>query len=97
MAEIIEFDIVVSGSVLHVSVSGDAKDQFKKDVTRLYLRKHDKKSRPGPQKLTEAQVKEIRRLHSEYGWGRLRLSRKFDVGKTTIEKIIKRITWKDVI
>lgn len=94
-----EFDVLISsGSILNVTVSGspDAVEQFKQDVVRFYLKKNSPKRRHGNQKLTEDQVRDMRRLHDDLGWGRVRLARKFKVGKTTVERILKNESWKDV-
>jgi len=50
--------------------------------------------RQGSAKLTEAQVREIRRVHAEEGLGYHRLASRFSVGKTTVRAIILGRTWK---
>lgn len=47
-------------------------------------------------KLTEDQVKEIRRLHSEQNISTYELSYQFDVGQSNIWNIVNRKTWKEI-
>lgn len=49
--------------------------------------------RSGRAKLTETQVREIRRLHAEEGLGARRLARRFGVIPTTITPILTGHTW----
>lgn len=48
------------------------------------------------QKLTLEQVKKIKEYRRLYKWGRTKLAKKFNVGKTTIERIINEKSWSDV-
>jgi len=47
-------------------------------------------------KLTEKEVLNIRSLFSNGGISKLEISKIYDVGKTAIQKIIKRRTWKHI-
>jgi len=47
-------------------------------------------------KLTERQVREIRRLHSEEKISQIRLSERFGVSNGQINKIVKRTRWRHV-
>lgn len=47
-------------------------------------------------KLTEAQVKEIRRLHTEEKISTYELSYQFDVGQSNIWNIVNRKIWKEI-
>lgn len=80
---------------LEIDVHSDSEELL--DFFVEYANKmRDPALRRSNQKLDEEKVREIRRLHSESGWGRHRLSKKFGVGKSTIERVIKRQAWKDV-
>lgn len=46
-------------------------------------------------RLTEGDVRLIRALHAE-GLSRRVIARKFEVGKTAIENIVTKTTWKHV-
>lgn len=48
----------------------------------------------GNSKLTEEQVREIRRLYEIMGWKQSDIARKFNVYKTLIHKIVHNETWK---
>ena len=50
----------------------------------------------GRAKLTEDDVREIRRLHAEGGSSQRFLAAKFGVSQPAIRKILKGETWKDV-
>jgi len=51
----------------------------------------------GNAKLTEQDVKEIRRLNSRKKdpWTQVELAKKFGVSKSLINKVIKRVIWDD--
>ena len=48
-------------------------------------------------KLTEADVRELRRAHAEDGVGPTALARRFGIGQTQASRIIKRQKWSHVI
>ena len=48
------------------------------------------------QKLTGREVRTIRKVHKENGLSYSQLARWYDVTVSTIYKIIKRITWKEL-
>ena len=54
-----------------------------------------RESRRVPQKLTEAQVVAIRQMNQD-GMTMYRLAKFYGVNFTTIERIVKRRTWKHV-
>jgi hypothetical protein len=47
-------------------------------------------------KLTEDQVREIRRLYAEGGWSYRRLAPMFGVNWSAIRQVVKRHTWKHI-
>jgi DNA-binding transcriptional regulator LsrR (DeoR family) len=47
----------------------------------------------GNAKLTEADVHEIRRLHSEDGLGHRRIARRFDVSRAAVHRILTGRAW----
>jgi ribosome-binding protein aMBF1 (putative translation factor) len=102
MNSTIKFDIQISGSsdmnLVKIEATGDLEslDIFKFKVQKLFKDGGKERIRHRNQKLTEEQVSEIKKIRREKGWGRTRLSRKFNVGKTTIERILSGDTWKDI-
>lgn len=52
--------------------------------------------RQGKAKLTEQQVREIRRRHRTEGVGCRRMAKQYGVGQTAITKILRRETWEGV-
>ncbi len=50
----------------------------------------------GMSKLTEIEVLEIRRIYALGNWSYADLATEYNVGWTTIQKIVKRTTWKHV-
>lgn len=48
-------------------------------------------------KLSEQQVKEIKHLRAKYGYGSLKISHMFPVGRTAIQNILDGKTYKDVV
>ena len=86
-----------SGEQIEVVVEGSPEaTTFFKEKTVKFFADGAEQMRHTNQKLTEDQVREIKKIRREKGWGRTRLSRKFKVGKTTIERILNGETWKDV-
>lgn len=80
-----------------VVVEGSAEAaSFFKAKTLKFFANGAEQTRHANQKLTEEQVREIKKIRRETGWGRTRLARKFKVGKTTIERILNGETWKDI-
>jgi transposase len=47
-------------------------------------------------KLTKEQVLKIRRLHEDDGWDREDLIEKFNVSRSTVNKVLSRRTWSDI-
>jgi len=62
---------------------------------RIGLKKGLKGSENGRAVLSENQVLEIRKLHSE-GVSRYRIAKNYNIGWTTVNHIIKRNTWKEI-
>jgi len=95
----LSFDIALpSEEIVEVTVKGKPEDvAFFKEKTVKFFDDGAERMRHANQKLTEDQVREIKKIRREKGWGRTRLAKKFKVGKTTIERIINGETWKDII
>lgn len=70
--------------------------EFFKRKSIVFFENGAERIRHANQKLTEDQVREIKKIRREKGWGRTRLAKKFKVGKTTIERILNGETWKDI-
>jgi hypothetical protein len=47
-------------------------------------------------RLTDDQVREMRRLHAEQGFGAKRLAKRYGVGQTTIHRVLTGETWGHV-
>lgn len=80
----------------HLSVGtpkANSQDMARK---RRYHRNHARGEALPFSRLTEAQVMEIRALHSREHRSHRSLAREFGVGKTTIEWIVTRRTWRHV-
>lgn len=96
----VEFDIKLPGKeqgTVSVKATGSEEDlKYFEDKVALFFKNGASFVRHTNQKLNEELVRDIKRIHKEKGWGRVRLARKFHVGKTTIEKILNGETWKDV-
>lgn len=50
----------------------------------------------GNARLTKDQVIEIRKLYDSGGYSQVELGRKFGVYKTTVNKIVRKLTWKEL-
>ena len=72
---------------------GDRKDNVHDAVTKGLYPKGEASSRA---RLTEAMVREVRRLYVKGIVGCTRLARRFGVGEGTIRAIVLRRTWKHV-
>lgn len=97
LKDTIKFKVPVKGSDIEITASGNIEDlDFFKEKTIKCFEQATEKIRHANQKLTEEQVHEIKKIRKEKGWGRVRLSRKFNVGKTTIERILNGDSWKDI-
>lgn len=97
-----KFSIKIDESVVSVTLEGDCEPQILETIKAKIeefstdIMPDGKLRRHGLQKLTAEQVLEIRRLHEKHGWGRVRIANKFGLGKTTVERILKRETWRDI-
>lgn len=94
----IEFELALpGGETVKVMAEGELEAlAFFKLKTTKFFDNGAVQIRHSNQKLTEEQVREIKKIRRETGWGRTRLARKFKVGKTTIERILNGETWKDI-
>lgn len=59
-------------------------------------RKNDRGEANGFSKLTEAAVREMRRLYREEGWSQVRLAERFGVDQTHVSDIVREVAWKHV-
>lgn len=95
----ITIELPIKEEKITISAQGspEALAFFKERAIYFFKEMGGEKIRHINQKLTEDQVREIKRIRKEKGWGRTRLSRKFKVGKSTIERILDGRSWKDVV
>lgn len=85
------------------NISGEYRRDIK-DFKRLCTKCHhafDYKAYPIGEKhycskLTEKEVLEIRKLYVPYKYSTYRLAKKFNIGRSSIRRIIKRKTWKHI-
>lgn len=63
---------------------------YKKRIDRI--RRGEKKPQA---KLTDDKVRQIRQMHRE-GWSIARLAKEFGVGVSTMNQVVKRVTWRHV-
>lgn len=93
------FDLQLpSGNKITISAEGEEEDLafFKKKAKNFFEENNAEHKRHKNQVLTEDQVRAIKIARRDKGWGRIRLSRKFKVSKSTIERIITGKSWKDI-